>query len=246
MLSKEGEKRSRKVFGQVIKIDIGDFSGDKHGQITLRLRDLQIRELTYFHDSRGEIPTLGDYVIIEYMNKHNPRIIEITIQRRSQRELLKDTLPESVPDPKVSNNILVIATMLLLIIFGLGTAVSTFSSDFLKFGDYRLPAMDGLLVAILSFSVRYKEPEILFDEQTGRYRYGFFTILELLFTLGGVGVWYLATSGGLVLPVSPEVTFLFLSLGLVCLVLVGVRVGMIYRHGIENLDRRFKTRDYQD
>ena len=245
-MDKEGEKQPRRVFGQVIKIDIGDFSGVKHGQITLRLRDRQIRELTYDRDSRGEIPTLSDYVIAEYMSRQKPRIVEIKLQRRSSRGLFKDPLPTSVPDPKTSNNILILATMLLLIIFGLGTAISTFSSDFLKFGDYSLPFIDGGMIVILSFSVRYKEPEILFDEETGSYRYGFFTILELLFTSGGVGIWYLAVSGGLVLPVNPEVLFLFFSLGLVCLILVSIRVAMIYRHGIEDLDTKLKTNECQD
>ena len=103
-----------------------------------------------------------------------------------------------------------------------------------------------MIIVILSFSVRYKEPEILFDEETGSYRYGFFTILELLFTSGGVGIWYLAVSGGLVLPVNPEVLFLFFSLGLVCLILVSIRVAMIYRHGIEDLDTKLKTNEYLD
>ena len=142
VLKREREKQPERVFGQVIKIDIGNFSGVKHGQITLRLRDRQIRELTYNYDSQGEIPTLGDYVIVEYMSRQNPRILEIKLQRQSSRDLFNDPLPPSVPDPKTSNNIVILGTMLLLIIFGLSTAFSTFSSDFLKFGDYRLPFIE--------------------------------------------------------------------------------------------------------
>jgi hypothetical protein len=218
----------QKVKGKVLKVDISEIDGFCYGIVTMKPIYQDRIELKFDErEYEGEIPQEGAWAKFEYNDDGIPKLLKLRALRTPAKKAFAKPLPPSTPDPIVESNFLTNVTMLLLIVFG-GVTLFAGLADSIRIVTHYIWSVVGLLIVIFSFSVRYKEPEILFDEIEGTTRYGFSTIFELIFTWSAFILWTLQASLVFDFGIDMANAPLIVLLGVICTILISWRVIRIY------------------
>ncbi len=225
----------REIFGKVRKSEISETVTGRHGIITFTVYGGELMTLRYGNESKCEIPPDGSWILASIEGEDTPHLIDFEIRREPSGRRLKDMkLPSSIPDPVREYNVPVILSMVLLIVFGTGTFIISFTALVWPTSTISMWGVFGVLTVLLSPSLLYKEPEQIFDEESGTARYGYATIFEWFFTIGSTTYWILILSSPTNFGIGIEVIISFLTGGLLCVFLVMYRVVVVYSPWISN------------